>query len=53
MGDDYGVIKIGRRYYRMTGRGYLLVMLLSNLLWGGLIWAALTLLIIGLSPLYG
>lgn len=52
-GDDYGTVKIGGRLYRMTGRGFIVYMLVSSVVGVAVLWGVLVLFIFAFSPLYG
>lgn len=51
--DDYGMVKIGRRYYRMTGRGFIVYLIVSSFVGVFVLWGVLVLCIFAFSPLYG
>ena len=53
MNDYFGMVKFGRRFYKMTLRGFVVWVVVASVSGVVAAWLVLSVVIVALSPLYG
>ena len=53
MSEDYGTIRLGGDDVPLTGRGYVVFLIIGGAIIAGAVWLVLTVAIFAFSPLYG